>query len=1429
MRRLATLLLGLLFAALVAAGLSRAQDAGDAEKSAFLSYVENQLSTPSRQIRFTGLTGALSSSVSVEEITIADEDGIWLTVSDATLVWTRSALLRGRLEIDELSAAAIAFPRLPKPEEGAPAPEAKAFAIPELPLAVILKKLDIGAIDIGEPVFGLAAKLSANGRILLDAGSLDTELAMQRIDGNAGRLDINANYAAQGGNLAVDIRLDEPADGVVANLLNIPDRPPTSLEISGDAPVDNFDLALALDVARARVLEGDLALRRDNGAINADLDVGGPLGSIMAPEFRAFFGETSQLRANAAFLGSGAVAVERFDLKSGLVDVTGSVATLPDGFPARLVLDARLATGNDAAVALPFGDGLSTVDDMRWVLDWGDGGQWTTDLAVSNYTTPKMSLGALTLSGGGDITDGTGRARRSVTYKLDGTATGLDAGDPALARALGGRIALDLEGGWAHSQPLRIDQLVVDGEQLDIESRGEIDGMTFNGLAEIVAGDLTAFAAMAERELAGSARLSAQGSVEPLSGAFDLTVDGTARDLKIGQEQADALFGGETRLAGRVARNETGLLFDRFALNNPALDVSLNGRYASETADLGFEAAIADIAALDERAQGRLVLDARLTGIAPPFAVNADVRLDDGRLSGLAAKDGRLGFAGTLDGTDLAGDITGSGTLGGSPIALKAALARTETATQLTGLNASVGPTRLTGDLAVDPLGLMTADMTLASTNIRAAAALALVEASGRLDATVKLMPGSDDMQAAGIVAKGAGLTVNGNRVGSVDATVDIENLFALGAVNADINARDIDAAGMRITRLDAQADTRGRESDFTASADIAGGGTVTTEGRLVPHNGGYRAELASLALDSPIADARLAAPATIDNANGVTRLNGLRFVVAGGTLALDGTIADTINLDASIGALPLSIINALRPDLQAAGTLNGSAAVTGPASSPAIGFDLSGAGVSVAQLQTFGIAPLTFTASGSGTPSLIRLASVRVTNAQGLDMTASGTLPAGAAGAMDINVDGSAPLAIAAPFLAARGTQLEGRARFNISASGAPAAPNARGLISIDGASVTDPLTNLRLQNIVLLAGLDGDRVAINRFSAGFARGGTVSATGSVGLSGDLPADVSATLSDVTYSDGQTLRTSFGGNLRVTGGLARDPLVAGNVNLARTEITVPESFASSDTLLDVTNVAPPPKVSQTLARIERASPAPTPSARPSVVRLDLSVNAPNQIFVRGRGIDAELGGTMRLTGPVTGIQPVGGFRLIRGRLAILGKRLDFDNGTITFAGDLDPNLNLVARTATSQADAFVTVTGPASNPQVVFSSAPELPQDEILALVIFDRNVSELSAIQIARLANAAAELTGGQNASLIGNLRQGTGLDDLDIVSDDEGNAAVKVGKYLSDNIYFGVQAGNTSEATVNLDITDDLTARGSVDTEGDSSIGIFFEKDY
>lgn len=55
------------------------------------------------------------------------------------------------------------------------------------------------------------------------------------------------------------------------------------------------------------------------------------------------------------------------------------------------------------------------------------------------------------------------------------------------------------------------------------------------------------------------------------------------------------------------------------------------------------------------------------------------------------------------------------------------------------------------------------------------------------------------------------------------------------------------------------------------------------------------------------------------------------------------------------------------------------------------------------------------------------------------------------------------------------------------------------------------------------------------------------------------------------------------------------------------------------------------------------------------------------------------------------------------------------------------------------------------------------------------------------------------------------------------------MKAGKYVSDNVYLGVQAGQQSEATINLDVTNDVTVRGAVTQEGDTSLGIFLERDY
>jgi translocation and assembly module TamB len=135
------------------------------------------------------------------------------------------------------------------------------------------------------------------------------------------------------------------------------------------------------------------------------------------------------------------------------------------------------------------------------------------------------------------------------------------------------------------------------------------------------------------------------------------------------------------------------------------------------------------------------------------------------------------------------------------------------------------------------------------------------------------------------------------------------------------------------------------------------------------------------------------------------------------------------------------------------------------------------------------------------------------------------------------------------------------------------------------------------------------------------------------------------------------------------------------------------------------------------------------------------------------------------------------------------------------------------------------------SEPEITLSSIPKLPEDEVLALIIFNRTAQQLSPFQIAQLAAAAAELAGGAGNGLLTRFRGAIGLDDLDIIPEENGGAAVRAGRYIDENIYLDVQTGTGGDTrvSINLDITENVTTRGSVDTEGNSTIGIYYTRDY
>jgi translocation and assembly module TamB len=1419
-------------AALAMVGLftfALAQDATEAEeRSAFVEFVERIISTPDRQIRLGTISGALSSNVSFSEITVSDREGVWLRIEDVHLVWSRLALLRGRLEISSLEAASIHMDRRPLPPEDE-IPEEAQLTIPELPVAMNIAALSVPRVSFGEGVFGLASQLSVDGRLQLEGGDLDTALDIDRLDGPGGELALAAVFDSAAQELDLNLRLSEPADGVVANLLDLQGRPALSFAIVGSGPLDDFVADIQLVADGSELLAGSAEISRVAAGYRFLAELDGRLGELVPPVYSDLFGEASTLSIDTVRSDDGAISVRRADIRSGVMLLTASAELAPDQFPISFALDAQIGTESEDFVTLPFGDGV-TVRRARIIADVGqtDEEGWSAQFEMQDLISGAVSAESALVTAGGIARNRADPENREVTFDLSGTAEGLTSSDAALAAALGNRIELAMQGDWAHGAAVMVETARVALDHAEATFSGQIVDERIDGSYRLTIADLEPFSGIAGLELDGAADLSATGFVGINDRSFALELDGTAGDIALGIDAFDGLFEGHTGLTGHIGRDEAGdLRFDELVLDQANVQARINGLFTEDEVDLAIEAALPDVAVMtDGRASGAARLDVFLTGVAALPAIDASLAGEDLVLIGRPFTDATARFTGTVEGRDVAGDLALTGTLDGVAIEGGARIVGLDGLYVIEDLMLSAGETALAGDLTMRADTLMEGGLRLDSPDLSVVAPLFLTEMTGAISAELDLLV-MDDAQAGRLRAEVRGLRAGNFVLGSADIDVSGENLRVAPILAGNIEAAGIVVGPVEIDTLSATAERVGDQTEFSAVAELTEG-TVTATGRLVPDNGGLDIEFDTFELREAAINAILAEPVVISLRDGAVAIPSARLNVGGGRVVLSGEVGEMVDLSAEITALNLAVANAFAPDLGLAGTVSGTLAATGPRDAPQGSFALRGDGLSAATLSEAGVGALAFEARGTISDGDITVNAAA--SGGGVSMTASGTVPVAGPG-LDLVISGSLPLALSDVLLAARGASLRGTLNVEARVTGSLAAPSFAGSLAADGATFADVETGIQLSNITLRAGLTADQVVIETLTASTAGGG-LSASGVVGLAAGagFPANLTITLADFRYQDGRLITAAVNGQLTLTGPLAGQPVLGGVVNVERAEITVPEGLPAGTALLDVEHRAPPPAVAETLrlARVDERR----ERERAGGLILDVTINAPARVFVRGRGIDAEFGGSLTLTGLASDIQPIGSFEMRRGHIGILGQRIVFNSGRITLVGDLDPMLNVVAMTSTRNMTITASVTGRASDPDIVLSSVPELPQEEVLAQFLFGRSLNDLSPFQLAQLATAAAGLAGADDGTgLLGQLRGATGLDELDLVAGEEGGVAVQAGRYVTENVYLGVRAGGEGDAraTINLDITEGVTARGEVGADGRSRVGVFFEREY
>ena len=574
----------------------------------------------------------------------------------------------------------------------------------------------------------------------------------------------------------------------------------------------------------------------------------------------------------------------------------------------------------------------------------------------------------------------------------------------------------------------------------------------------------------------------------------------------------------------------------------------------------------------------------------------------------------------------------------------------------------------------------------------------------------------------------------------------------------------------------------------------------------------------------------KLAKPTEIGIAKGVVSLAGLAIQAGKGTVRVSGSASQNLDIVADIDSVPLALANAVQPSLKAEGSLSGKVTIKGNAANPDIAYRLSLERAALAQTRSAGLQVFGIKLEGALRGGSVRL-DATASNGDGLSVKGGGTAGITGTRPLSLAFTGKLPLKVASTMLASQGLVVGGNASLDIKVSGSAAQPVVTGRITSSDASLVDVRRNLTIRNLAIAIDLDRTKAVISKLSGTLSTGGTVAVKGSVGIQpgSNFPADLNITLDRAAYVDGKIVSTVVDGDLTLSGPLLGGAKLGGKLVLGRSAITIPQKLPASLSQINVKHKNESRAVAaQNSDVMSRGGGGGKGSS--SSIALDLVVSAP-KIFVQGRGIDAELGGDLTLRGTASDPVVSGGFKMKRGRLTILNRRLDFTSGNIAFGGDLTPTLDMAAESDTGSTTVTVTISGPANDPSVSFSSSPALPQDEVLAQLIFNQSLSRLSVLQIAQLADAVAQLAGGRSTSLFQSLRSNLGIDDLDVTSDESGQAKVKAGKYLNDRTYIQVEQGanSGSKASINLDVGRGIKLKGEAGSDGAGAAGIFYEKEY
>ena len=1327
------------------------------------------------RIKIGRIEGNIYGDAVIHDLTLSDPKGVFLTVPRAEIDWRPLAWANNKLDIRKLVAERGELKRLPKLNPGDPnAPMLPGFDI------------EIDHLDLKD--FVLAKGVAGDERRRLNlAGSADIHngRAMVKADGrfDAGdRLVVDLTAEPDGDVFDADVRIDAPAGGVITTLAKLDGA--YAARLDGDGSWTNWAGKLLVNRDGEPIGQFDLSARDGTYGVVGQADTtpflsGIPqraLGPDTRIEARGTFADRV-LKGKLQLLGQGlGLVVEgAANLAENRADAVSFAADLrdPQLFGESMRLEGAKASG--------------TIDGS--FRDLSIPFQLTADrfAAGSAKITAISQQGTATYDGSRWVIPIDADIGRIVTGNaladprlVDGTATG----------------QLVYTGRELVSDMLRIRfpdasaQLLLRGNlatnRWEVRGPAAVNGLMFEQVGRVNAGGTIDFV---------------------YDGAWRLTADVRGQVPRVTNDTIANLAGPLIDFSGGVSLAQNAPInFRQVRLDSRKLNLVMDGKIARGTTSVAGRGRQADY--------GPFTVEASLTDKGPeavlvfadplPAAGLRDVRV--------AVSPIEEGFKIETEGDSTLGRFVGTMELFSPP----------------------GGPTRLAIDSLTVSETKVAGDITLADGG--ASGQLALT--GGGLDGTIDLSPraggqsfdvnlearnanfgGATALQIATADIKASGLIADGNTTiqGSADAQgIRYGNLF-IGRMQGDaelVNGRGTVSAAI--------AGRRGRGFALQLAADVAPDRIALAA----------RGNLAGRELTMP----RRAVLTKVDGGGWALDRSQLSygdgFIIAEGQLGGDAT-----RLNLEVDDIPLSVGDIVLGDAGLGGTVSGAITYsapkdgvpTGEARVKVDGFTRSGlilasrpidlsltASLDADKLQARAVLQDNGTQGGRVQALISKLPrdGTVVERLQRGELFAQLRYRGPAQSlwrlaAIDL-FDFSGPVAIAADV---RGT-LE--------------RPIVRGSLSSDDLRVQSAISGTDIRKASVRGDFAGSRLRINSFKGTAPNGGAVNGSGVVDLknlgAGRGPEiDIRAGARNAQLINARGLNATVTGPLRIVSN-GSGGTIAGRLLVERASWKLGIG-AQTTKIPDI----PTREVNLPRDRYQSA-------ARGAPWRFLIDAKAPSRVDVDGMGLDSEWSADVRVRGTTDDMRIGGEANLIRGDYTFAGASFDLTRGRIEFdqSQPIDPRLDIQAETDADGIDVTVNISGNGMEPQINFSSTPALPEEEILARLLFGGSITTLSATDALQLGAAVASLRGGGGLDPINQLRTAIGLDRLRIVSADpllDRGTSIALGKNIGRRFYIEVITDGQGYSATDAEfrITSWLSLLGTVSSIGRNSVSIEASRDY